>query len=121
MYHTVPIAAYAWLRHYGDFRATVEAALDCGGDSDTVGAIAGGLAGASVGAGGIPDEWLSGIVDWPCSIKVLRKAAAELEAQRASGVPRGRVSFFWPAMLPRNLLLLLIVLFHGFRRLAPPY
>ena len=37
IYHTVPVAIYAWLRHYGDFRATIEAALDCGGDTDTVG------------------------------------------------------------------------------------
>jgi ADP-ribosylglycohydrolase len=53
VYHTVPVAVYAWLRHYGDFRATVEAALDCGGDTDTVGATAGTLAGATVGAAGI--------------------------------------------------------------------
>ena len=40
IYHTVPVAVYAWLRHYGDFRVTLEAVLDCGGDTDTVGAIA---------------------------------------------------------------------------------
>jgi ADP-ribosyl-[dinitrogen reductase] hydrolase len=57
VYHTVPVAVYAWLRHYGDFRAAVEAALDCGGDTDTAGAIVGALAGGTVGANGIPNDW----------------------------------------------------------------
>lgn len=121
MYHTVPVAAFAWLRHYGDFRATLEAALDCGGDADTVGAIAGALAGATVGGKGIPDEWLRGIADWPRSAGLLRRIAVEMAEQQRSGLRRGPVGYCWPAVLPRNLLLLLIVLFHGFRRLAPPY
>jgi hypothetical protein len=29
--------------------------------------------------------------------------------------------YFWPGLLPRNLLFLLVVLLHGFRRLLPPY
>jgi ADP-ribosyl-[dinitrogen reductase] hydrolase len=121
MYHTVPIAVYAWLRQYGDFRATVEAALNCGGDADTVGAIAGALAGATVGESGIPTDWLRGIVDWPRSIRLLRTVADHLDEQRRNGIFDGKVSYFWPAVLPRNLFLLGIVLFHGFRRLAPPY
>jgi hypothetical protein len=28
---------------------------------------------------------------------------------------------FWPGVIPRNMLFLLIVLLHGFRRLLPPY
>ncbi|MEI8371696.1 MAG: ADP-ribosylglycohydrolase family protein [Planctomycetota bacterium] len=121
IYHTVPIAVYAWLRHYGDFRATVEAVLDCGGDTDTVGAIAGALAGATVGASGIPQPWLHGIIDWPRSIGLLRKVADRLAQQLITRRPLGEVSYFWPAIVPRNLLFLLVVLFHGFRRLAPPY
>jgi ADP-ribosyl-[dinitrogen reductase] hydrolase len=121
IYHTVPIAVYAWLRHYGDFRATVVSALDCGGDADTVGAIAGALVGATVGGGGIPSDWLDGIVDWPRSMRVLRNVAGRLDDQRHGTVSKGKVSYFWPAVLPRNLVLLVIVLIHGFRRLAPPY
>jgi ADP-ribosyl-[dinitrogen reductase] hydrolase len=121
MYHTVPIAVYAWLRHYGDFRTTLEAALDCGGDADTVGAIAGALAGATVGESGIPAEWLDGIVDWPRTIRVLRKVAGRLDEQRRGAASNEKVSYFWPGVLPRNLVLLVIVLIHGFRRLAPPY
>ena len=121
IYHTVPVAICAWLRHWGDFRATIEAVLDCGGDSDTLGAIAGALAGATVGAGGIPREWLDGIVDWPRSTRFIRRLAQRLAECRATGQAVPLVNYFWPAVLPRNLLLLAVVLFHGFRRLAPPY
>jgi ADP-ribosyl-[dinitrogen reductase] hydrolase len=121
IYHTVPVAIYAWLRHYGDFRAAVEAALDCGGDTDTVGAITGALAGATVGASGIPEPWLRGMIDWPRSVQLLRLVADRLGEQLAKGSPLGEVSYFWPAVLPRNLCFLLVVLLHGLRRLAPPY
>jgi ADP-ribosyl-[dinitrogen reductase] hydrolase len=120
-YHTVPVAVFAWMRHYGDFRSTLTAVLECGGDTDTVGAIVGALAGATVGAAAIPDEWLRGIIDWPRSIGLLRKVADRLTKQRKEGRPLGPVAYAWPAVLPRNLFFLLIVLAHGFRRLAPPY
>jgi ADP-ribosyl-[dinitrogen reductase] hydrolase len=121
VYHTVPVAVYAWLRHYGDFRATLEAALDCGGDTDTVGAIVGALAGGTVGAGGIPVDWTAGIIDGPRSLGLLQKVASRLGQQKREGQPLGQVRYFWPAVLPRNLLFLVVVLLHGFRRLAPPY
>ena len=121
VYHTVPVAVCAWLRHYGDFRATLEAALDCGGDTDTVGAIVGALAGGTVGAGGIPADWIAGIIDWPRSIGLLRYVASHLARQKQDGQPLGPVCYFWPAVPPRNLLFLIVVLLHGFRRLAPPY
>jgi len=121
IYHTVPVAVYAWLRHYGDFRATVEAVLDCGGDTDTVAAIAGALAGATVGAAKIPKPWLQGIIDWPRSVRLLRTVADRLGDQLRSGNPLGEVSYPWLAVVPRNLFFLLVALFHGFRRLAPPY
>ena len=121
VYHTVPVAVYAWLRHYGDFRGTLEAALECGGDTDTVGAIAGALAGATVGAAAIPEPWLRGIVDWPRSVRLLRCVADRLAAQLRAEDPLGEVLYFWPAVLPRNILFFLVVLFHAFRRLGPPW
>ncbi len=121
IYHTVPVAIYAWLRHFGDFRNTVEAVLDCGGDTDTTGAIAGALAGAATGSGGIPSEWLAGIRDWPLSVSILRATAVKLARQRQEGHSLGPVPYCWPATLPRNALFLAVVLFHGFRRLLPPY
>jgi ADP-ribosyl-[dinitrogen reductase] hydrolase len=40
-----------------DFRSAVLAAVNLGGDADTVGAVAGQLAGARFGFGGIPQQW----------------------------------------------------------------
>jgi ADP-ribosylglycohydrolase len=120
-YYSVPVALYAWLRHPDDFRSALAAALDCGGDTDTVGAILGALSGAIVGKNGIPMELLDGIWEWPRSISFMEKVAARLGEQKSSGLPAGSVGYFWPAILLRNIIFVSAVLVHGFRRLAPPY
>jgi ADP-ribosyl-[dinitrogen reductase] hydrolase len=51
-------AAIAVVMSERSFRGTIEAAVNMGGDSDTLGAVAGALAGAAYGAGAIPREWL---------------------------------------------------------------
>src|SRR5262249_13042069 len=43
VYHTVPVALYAWLRRPGDFRRAVEDVIALGGDADSTGAITGAL------------------------------------------------------------------------------
>ncbi len=121
MYHTVPVAIYAWYRHFGCFEDTVSAVLDCGGDTDTAGAIVGALAGAVVGEQGIPRDWLNGIHDWPRGIRVFRAVADRLAEKSQPPEAGSPVSYFWPGVVPRNLFFLLVVLLHGFRRLAPPY
>jgi len=121
IYHTVPVVSYAWYRHFGDFKATLSAVLDCGGDTDTSGAIAGALAAAVVGESGIPRSWIQGIVDWPRGVSLCYRVADKLceasRRQRATPV----IPYLWPALIVRNFLFLLIVLAHGFRRLLPPY
>ncbi|MHC4217716.1 MAG: ADP-ribosylglycohydrolase family protein [Planctomycetota bacterium] len=120
IYHTVPVAAYAWYRHFGDFETTLTAVLNCGGDTDTTGAIVGALCGAAVGDEGIPVDWVSGLRDWPRGTKLLIRIADRLN--EAAGSPTsGPVRYFWPALVFRNLFLLVLVLLHGLRRLAPPY
>jgi ADP-ribosylglycohydrolase len=115
-YHTVPVALYAWSRHRGDFAATLTNAIRCGGDTDTVAAIVGALAGCDVGVDGIPDDWRRGLVDWPRSSGLLERLAEEL------GSPGGKpVRWCWPGVIPRNLFFLAVVLIHGLRRLLPPY
>lgn len=118
--HTVPVALFAWLRHRGDFRAALVAALDCGGDTDTVGAIVGALAGADAGADALPHEWLDAIRDWPLSVSRLRGVAARL-AQCRVGVDVKPLPCAWPLHAIRNAGFLAVVLTHGFRRLLPPY
>ncbi|MCR5620273.1 MAG: ADP-ribosylglycohydrolase family protein [Treponema sp.] len=45
----------------GDFRGAVEKAVNLGGDADTVGAVAGGLAGIMYGYSSIPESWISAL------------------------------------------------------------
>jgi ADP-ribosyl-[dinitrogen reductase] hydrolase len=49
------------LRHGRDFAEVMRLVIDLGGDTDTVAALAGGLAGAVFGMGGIPMRWSSAV------------------------------------------------------------
>lgn len=120
-YHSVPVALYAWMRHRDDFREALEAALICGGDTDSVGAIAGALLGAKVGVQGIPSDLIGSIWEWPRSVSFIKRVASRLAEQKSAREPLGPVGYFWPGLIPRNVLFLCVVLAHGFRRLAPPY
>jgi ADP-ribosylglycohydrolase len=113
--HTVPIALYAWLRHADSFRDAVEQSILCGGDTDTVAAIVGALAGAALGPRSIPPEWTRDLLEWPRSPAWLSALAQRLAD---GGAP---LPLFWPGLLPRSLFQIAVVLLHGFRRLGPPY
>lgn len=118
IYHTVPVALYAWLRWPDSFRRAVEEVIMLGGDTDTAGAITGALAGATCGASSIPAEWLTGLWEWPRSVAWMRRLAESLASPAAN---RKAPRLFWPALAPRNALFLIVVLLHAFRRLLPPY
>src|SRR3954449_7039782 len=49
------------LRHGSDFADVMRLVIDLGGGTDTVAAVAGGLAGAVFGMGGIPSRWASAV------------------------------------------------------------
>lgn len=121
-YHSVPVCLHAWLRYQGDFASSVEAVIRCGGDSDTTAAVVGGIVGAGTTKAGIPSKWLDGIADWPLSLPFLEKLGEALY-NSLQGRPASRDVSRFPVLtrLPRNLLFLTIVLYHGFRRLLPPY
>ena len=114
--HSVPFALVAWHHHFGDFRATIESVVRAGGDVDTVGAIAGAMAGACGGPSAIPPDWIDGIVDRPHGAAYVRKLARRIHDDTVS-VATG----FSPLLLPRGIVFTTLVLAHGFRRLAPPY
>lgn len=119
--HVVPVALYAWLHHAGDFRTALISVLECGGDTDTAGAILGALAGTSGSKRSIPTERLNGLWDWPRSRSFVEKIATRLAKQKWSAHASGPVHFFWPGIIPRNFLFFAVVLVHGLRRLLPPY
>jgi ADP-ribosyl-[dinitrogen reductase] hydrolase len=116
VYHTVPVAIHAWLTHPTDFRAAVIAIIACGGDTDSTGAVVGGIVGTAVGPDGIPVAWREGLLEWPRTVSWMERLGTALATNAAS--PPG---FPVAGVLPRNVFFLLIVLFHGFRRLFPPY
>ncbi len=111
---TVAVALYAWLRHRCRFEDAIRSVIECGGDTDTVAAITGGICGAEVGEDGIPREWIDGICDQPRSVDYIRRLAAAF-----GGSPKAPPSLFWPAVPVRNLFFLAIVILHGFRRIFP--
>ena len=120
-YHSVPVALYASLRHPGNFRQALEAALNCGGDTDTVGAIVGAIMGAKLGKQGLPAELIAGLWEWPRSISFMERVANRLANVNRTNRPARPVRYFWPGLIIRNFLFVVVVLAHGFRRLAPPH
>jgi len=115
VFHTVPVAIFGWYRHYGDMRETLNSVIRCGGDTDSVGAIAGALAGASVGADEIPSEYLDRLTDYPYGVKFLRRLGTQL-ARFSLGIPATTVpAAFWAVPL-RNLVFDFAVLVQLFRR-----
>ena len=119
--HSVPVAVHAWLSHPMDYAAAVTAAIQCGGDTDTTAAIAGGIVGAAVGRGGIPPQWLDGLLEWPCGVAWMERLAERSVGVAESREPGKPVVFNVPGQFLRNLFFLGVVLIHGFRRLLPPY
>lgn len=114
--HSVPFALIAWHHHFGDYQSTIETITQAGGDADTVAAIAGALAGATVGASGIPGEWVDDLTDWPHSNAYIRALANAIANRNQSAS-----TLFSPWLFPRGIVFTFIVLAHGFRRLLPPY
>lgn len=73
----VSLAFAAFLAADGAFRPSVTGAISMGRDADTTAAIAGALAGASSGMGGIPDDWRTAI--GPITGRCLGEVVAGLE------------------------------------------
>jgi ADP-ribosyl-[dinitrogen reductase] hydrolase len=109
---SVPFALGCWLRHRHDARSGMAAIRRAGGDTDTIGAIAGAWYGLDDGEAAFPKEWVERIADWPVSVKALRAAGATL-----GGAPSQR--WGWPMVQVRNFLFFLIIMVHIVRRVFP--
>jgi ADP-ribosylglycohydrolase len=119
--HTVPVALHACWTHPADFRAAVQSVICCGGDADTTAAIVGGILGARVGKDGMPTEWLDGLRDWPRSVDWLERLGRRLSHVGEPGPIKTPMRLSAISQLSRNLFFAGVVLFHGFRRMLPPY
>lgn len=80
---SVPPAIVAGARA-ASFEEAVTVAIRCGGDTDTVGAMAGAIAGARFGATAIPARWVDALEDGAYGRRHVEELAAQLAA-RARG------------------------------------
>jgi ADP-ribosyl-[dinitrogen reductase] hydrolase len=112
VYHSVPLAIHAWLSNQHDFRSAIIATVECGGDTDSVAAMVGGIVGAAVGKDGIPVEWLDKLWEPTRSIERL---STQLESSIQTGMVARPIQLPIFPILLRNIFFLLVVLAHGFR------
>lgn len=113
--HTVPAVIYAWLLNFGDYEQTITDLIMLGGDTDSTAAIAGALSGITVGSVKMPQDWLLSIYNAPLTMNKLKQMSEAMA--RRDEMLRPKISFI--AFAIRNILLLPIILLHGFRRLLP--
>lgn len=57
------LSIYCWWKYYGDYEKTIVEIIKCGGDADTNAAIAGSLAGVTVGYKEIPEKLILKVND----------------------------------------------------------
>lgn len=119
--HTVPAALYCWAASPTKFREVVTSAVKLGGDTDSVAAIAGAIAGANLGAEKLPEDWIKRLAEWPRTVGWMDELARSLSACLSSNEAVTPPPMHWPITLLRNAVFATIVLGLGFRRLLPPY
>ncbi len=64
-FESVPAAIYAFLANAASFRDAVVYAVSIGGDTDTIGAMTGAIAGARHGVGAVPKRWWVNLENGP--------------------------------------------------------
>ena len=121
VYHTVPVAIHACLRNPGDLCNAVMDVIRCGGDADTTAAIVGGIIGSGVGKEGIPGDWLDGLWEWPRTTQWMRRLAGQLSRTRLEGTTERPFRLPFLGTLARNVVFMVVVFAHAFRRFLPPY
>ncbi|MBC8137698.1 MAG: ADP-ribosylglycohydrolase family protein [Fibrella sp.] len=119
--HSVPVALHAALSHPSDFRRAVQSTIACGGDTDTIAAITGGIVGALVGIEGIPEEWRRGIYEPTGILTRIAERGDNFATAWLAEKSQTIAPVSYPFAVLRNALFAVIVLGHGFRRLLPPY
>ena len=81
---SVPAAVYAATAH-GTFEEAVTFAVACGGDTDTIAAMAGAVSGAHLGADVIPARWLDALEGGHRGRRHVEELAERLHTRGATG------------------------------------
>lgn len=111
-YFTIGLALFAFLQHRSDPASGMRALRDTGGDTDTVGAIAGSFWGCEQGRSAFPASWWNRLADWPMSRRYLDSLA------RAAAGKGSLPTWVWPLYPLRAAAFLAIIISHGFLRLV---
>jgi len=115
IYHTLPIAIHSWLRNGNDIKQAIIDVIKCGGDTDTTGAIVGGIMGA--GTKSFPKEWSENIIDYPRNLKFLETLSIKLEEviknQKSQKAPKLSAI----AIIIRNFLFIFLIFILAITRL----
>ena len=116
IYQTLPIVLHSWLRNRDNLKQAIIDVVECGGDTDTTGAIVGSIVGANLKGKKPPQAWIDGIFDFPRDVKFIEKISLELanvverkKADKASSLSGLLIVF-------RNVLFLIIVIVVAFTR-----
>lgn len=117
-YHTLTAVLHVWAQQPRDVRAALSAVIALGGDTDTTGAILGGIMGANLGVDALPADWRRAIMEWPRSVAWIGSLGAALGGSLA-GRPTSCPRLAWWAIPLRNALFAILVIGHGLRRLLP--
>jgi len=80
-HQSVPAAIYSAVANES-VEAAITFAVRCGGDTDTIGAMAGAIAAARTGASTIPSRWLDSLEEGPKGRRHVEKLADRLLAAR---------------------------------------
>ena len=116
---SVPSAIYCWAYSPKDFRSVVTNAVLLGGDTDSVAAIAGAIAGAGCGQSKIPKDWQGQLVEWPRTKLWMKNLSLSLHELISNGKPNPTPSLLWGRSILRNLLFGATILALYFRRFIP--
>jgi poly(ADP-ribose) glycohydrolase ARH3 len=84
---SVPTALYCFLSRAESFEASLVFAVGLGGDTDSIGAMTGAIAGAHHGHGGIPARWRDGLEDGPRGRSYIESLADRLLATTVAKLP----------------------------------
>jgi poly(ADP-ribose) glycohydrolase ARH3 len=80
-HESVPTAIYSAVAH-GSVETAITFAVRCGGDTDTIGAMAGAIAGARAGRQAMPSRWLDALEQGPKGRRYLERLTERLVAAR---------------------------------------